>query len=153
MSNTTCQLDSVTKVPKQQLQTNGAGHVTVGPSSVSRNRNINAANSTYARSTNSATWAAGTHVSYIRITPVIASGATPLAGDILGYAVINAPSEATANSWLADTGSASADVQYKPIVMGTPCEFTTVLGEDFTGEITIVDILPITTGRFVVEAN
>ena len=138
---------------KLVVDSDGHAHVAVGPVSASHNRNIAAANFTYARATNSASWVAGTHISAIKINPVIASGATPLAGDILGYAVINAPNEAVAAAWLADAGSASTDVQYKPIIMGEPCEFNTMLGNDYSGEIVWVDILPIATGRFIVEAN
>ena len=146
-------VDSTSGLPVADKSVGGAKLVAVGPVTQSHNRNIAAANATYARATNSASWVAGTHISLITIVPVIVSGATPVPGDILGYAIISGPNEAFCAAAFADTGGISVDVQYKPIVMGTPCEIATLLGSDFSGEITQVDILPITTGRFIVEAN
>ena len=72
----------------------------------------------------------------------------------IGWAVINAPSDAIASSWLADTGSASSDVQYFPIFRDRPCEINTYLGGDNSGAITRVDIATkLANMRYWIGAN
>lgn len=79
------------------------------------------------------------------LTIVTAVGAVNAAvifkqGGPIGYAVINAPSDAVASAWLADTGGAVTDVQYYPIFRDRPTEINTALGSDNSGEITRIDI-------------
>lgn len=121
----------------------GAARVTTGKSGTPHNRNINAASSTYAEATNSATWT--TAVTNITITPLVTTtqGATQNGQACL--VVYNAPDAATASSWLSDAGSASADVQYDIIYAGQSLSISSVDG------FTRVDVLPIGTGNTVMR--
>ena len=90
------------------------------------------------------------------VTAVGAVNATAMfkQGGPIGYAVINAPSDAVATAWLADTGGATVDVQYFPIFKDRPTEISTVLGSDNSGEITRIDIsTTINLLNYYVRAN
>lgn len=68
--------------------------------------------------------------------------------DPIALIVLGAPNEATASGWLADTGSASADVQYYPVYRDKPLEIQT------STAITRLDVLPyVNSLRLWVGAN
>ncbi len=98
-------------------QVNGQQLVTLGPNSLSHNRRI-APGTTYSSATNTATWPSGAQPTALEIDPLIPTNLSFPVGSLLGYAVVNAPNDATASAWLTDPGSSSTDVQYSAILMG-----------------------------------
>lgn len=124
---------------------NGMGHVMVGSAGQAHNRNINAASSTYAAATNSSTWVTG--VTDISITPLVTTTQGAVQNGQACLVVYDAPNDATAAAWLADTGSASADVAYDLVYAGT------TLTRQFTDGITRIDVLPIGTGNTVMRVT
>lgn len=131
--------------------------VSTGPTAPTHNRNMPSVNSTWASATNTATWAASLNISSLLVTmyqPPAAAGATiPVAGQTVGFLVINAPTDLEASTRLSEVGTLASDVRWKPIIFGVPCEVSVVLGSDNSGAIIRLDILPIATSRFMVEAN
>ena len=88
----------------------GAGLVIQGLSGEGHVRRLNALNTTYARATNGANFTAvgGVKEVYITILP----SAAGVAGDLSKEAILtyDAPSEAVASAFLADTGGQTTDV-------------------------------------------
>ena len=109
-----------------------------------QNRNINAAATTYATSTNTATWTTG--VTQMVFTAKSATAAA-LQNDEFCLIAFDAPTEGVASSWLSDTGGAAVSVQYHMLAVGEPREFY------FTDPVTRVDVLPLNdTMSVVIEA-
>jgi hypothetical protein len=130
--------------------TNGAGLVAPvygGTGEINKNRNINAAVTTYAAATNTATWTSTDNVKSIVITPKSATAAA-LQNDEFCLVVFDATNEAVASGFLSDTGGASTDVEYFMVAVGQKRQF------DFVDYLTRVDVLPLNdTMRVVIEAN
>jgi len=127
------------------VKVSGAALVLQGFVGQARNRNINAASSTWASATNTATWTAGLGVTEVTITPEVTTTQSALQNSQACLVAFDAPNDAVASSWLADTGSASTDVNYYMVYNGSPQTFI------FTSAITRVDVVPIGTGNTVMR--
>ena len=141
--------DGVSAFVPSLKTTNGALHVSpkYGTSQSTKNRNINAAVTTYAAATNSATWTSTDNVTVIIVTPKSATAAA-LQNDEFCLVVFDATSEAVANAWLADAGGVALDVEYHIVPVGKPTRFP------FTSYLSRVDVLPLNdTMRVIVEAQ
>lgn len=121
----------------------------------SQNRNLNAANATYASATNSATWTSP-GVNEVSITPIVTLTQGGLQNAQACLVVYDAPNDAVAAAWLADIGSVNADVEYDIVFVG---QTLTRTFNSPTGPAPIkrVDVLPIGTGvttmRVLIGAN
>ncbi len=115
---------------------NGQLIIADGPLGLSHNRLLPATATVYSSTTNSAQWPAGAQPTSLLISALPATSVTYPVGSLLGYAVVNAPNDATAASWLSQAGDESVDVQYYPILMGIPLS----IKED--APITRCDVLP-----------
>lgn len=103
--------------------------VIVGALGQAHNRNIAAANITYASTTNSVTWVTG--VTEVEIT-------VPNTASVIGVLVVyGAPNDAVASAWLNDLGSASSDVAYDYVLPNS------VKSRQLSGGITRIDVLPL----------
>jgi hypothetical protein len=118
--------------------------VTTGWGGQSHNRNINAASSTFAVATNTATWATPVHE--VAITPIVTTtqGTAVFNGQAC-LVIYDAPSDAVAIAWMADIGNATSDIAYDIVFAGT------TLNRLFTSGISRIDVLPIGTGNTVMR--
>lgn len=135
--------DSGTGKPVPQSGTHEAAHVVVGVAGQARNRNINAASSTYLEATNSATWPTG--IRETSITPLVTTTQQAAQDGKACLVVYDAPNGATAATMLADPGSAGFDVQYDLVLAGE------TLTRQHTAAITRIDVLPIGAGNTVMR--
>jgi hypothetical protein len=129
-----------------QLVTDGAARVTTEKTGIAHNRNINAAQTTYAEATNTATWTDAEGVTELRIQARSPTGGAVQADEMF-LVVINAPDETTADAWLNDAGGAAQDVIYEAGNLSEPIIIRR------TSSIRRVDFLPISSAmRFVIGA-
>lgn len=119
-------------------------HVTVGSGGQTHNRNINAASSTWASATNTATWLSP-GVTDISITPLVTTTQGAVQNGQACLVVYDAPNDAVAAAWLADAGSSSTDVVYDLVMAGA------TLNRQFSSGISRIDVLPIGTGNSVMR--
>ena len=105
----------------------------------SHNRNIAAANITYASASNSVTWT--TAVTDIEIT-------VPNTASVTGVLVVyGAPNDAVASAWLTDAGSATSDVAYDYVLPNS------VKIRQLSAGVTRIDVLPLVANtRLVIGA-
>src|SRR3990172_3657950 len=109
---------SGTLVPNKSLS--GAELVIHGIAGEGHTRRLNALNTTYARATNGADFTAvgGVKEIYVTVMPSAAGVAGGLSKEaILTY---DAPSEAVASAFLADTGGQATDVYQITLQLGVP---------------------------------
>jgi hypothetical protein len=119
-----------------------------GLKGIAHNRNIDAAATTHPGdgTNNVATWTVEENVREAVVAIADDTGEA-VQSDLACLVVVNAPSDAIAQTWLTDTGSASQDVLYEIV---TPYQPLTI---QRTSAITQIDVLPIgDTCRVVIAA-
>lgn len=118
-----------TKRNSIKVASTGAALVATGAVGQAHNRNINAASSTYASATNTITWVSAVTDVSVQV-PATAS---------LSYVLVvyDAPNDAVASAWLADTGGAAVDVAYDLVQAGQ------TLNRQFSSGISRLDVLPV----------
>ena len=118
-----------------------------GTGEVTKNRNINAAATTYAAATNSATWTSADNVTDINIV-VKSATAAAIQNDEFVLVVYDVTNEAVAAGFFADTGGISSDIEYEMIPVGVP------ISRQFTSYLSRIDVLPLNdTMRVIVKAQ
>lgn len=118
-----------------------------GITGVAHNRRLSSTATTYARATNGADFTAVGGVAEVYIT-AINPAATPSTTEDRVLVVFDAPSEAVATAWLADTGGQAVEIQQFSIPLGVrmgPYRFT-----DADGVATNIDWIDFQT---FVDAN